>query len=390
MEGLRPVWAEVDLDAIRHNASLLAHRAAPARLCAVVKAHAYGHGTVEVAQAALSGGAIWLAVALVEEGAALREAGIEAPVLLLSEPPTHAMDDVAALRLTPTLYTEEGLTALSAAVVARAAGPYPVHVKVDTGMHRVGAPHAAAVKLALAVEESPSLHLEGVWTHFAVADRTDDPFTGQQAARFEAVLDELAASGIRPVLRHACNSAGTLAHPACLYDLVRCGIALYGVAPSAAMAAAEAVAGLRPALSLRAHVSFVKEVEPGEGLSYGLTYRPERRSVVATVPVGYADGVPWRLAPAGAHVLIGGRRRPIAGAVTMDQILVDCGDDESVRRGDEVVLLGRQGDEEITAWEWAEKVGTIAYEVLCGIGPRVPRTYVGSGGVFRQPAARPR
>ena len=390
MEGVRPVWAEVDLGAVRHNASVLAHRAAPARLCAVVKAHAYGHGPVEVAQAAMAGGAIWLAVALVEEGAVLREAGIEAPVLLLSEPPAGAMDDVVGLRLTPTLYTEEGLAALAGAVAARAAGPYPVHVKVDTGMHRVGASHDAAVKLALAVEESPSIHLEGVWTHFAVADQADDGFTARQAARFEAVVEELAASGIRPALRHACNSAGTLAHPACRYDLVRCGIALYGVAPSAALARTEAVADLRPALSLRAEVSFVKEVDPGEGLSYGLHYRPSRRSVIATVPVGYADGVPWRLAPAQADVLIGGRRRPIAGAVTMDQLLVDCGDDLSVGRGDEVVLLGRQGDEHITAWEWAEKVGTIAYEILCGIGPRVPRTYVGTGGVVKQPAARPR
>jgi alanine racemase len=153
----------------------------------------------------------------------------------------------------------------------------------------------------------------------------------------------------------------------------------------------EGMAALRPALSLRARVSYVKEVEPGEGISYGLRYRPERRSVIATVPIGYADGVPWRLGVAGGEVLVGGRRRRIAGAVTMDQILVDCGDDRTVTAGDEVVLLGSQGDERIGAWEWAERVGTIAYEVLCGIGPRVPRVYDdGSGGGVKQPASLPR
>ena len=372
--GLRPVWAEVDLGAIRDNAATLATVADPARLCAVVKAGAYGHGPVPVARAALDGGASWLAVALVEEGADLREAGITAPVLLLSEPPLEALPEVVALGLTPTLYSLSGVEAAAKAVAsAGEATPLAVHVKVDTGMHRVGAAPELAVALALAVEERAELRLEGLWTHFAVADEPDDPFTDRQLERFAAVVDALAASGVRPPLLHACNSAGVIAHPAARHDLVRCGIALYGVAPSPAL---EGRVDLRPALSVRARVSQVKEVAAGEGISYGLRYRFDRRSVVATVPLGYADGVPWRLAAVGGEVLIGGRRRPIAGSVTMDQITVDCGDDADVAPGDEVVLLGRQGGESVDAWEWASRLGTIAYEVLCAVGPRVPRTYL--------------
>lgn len=379
----RPVHAVVDLDAVRHNTSLLVRLAAPAEVCAVVKAFAYGHGPVEMARAALDGGAKRLAVALVEEGAVLRDAGVAAPILLLSEPPAAAMADVVALGLTATVYTPEGAEALARAAAAAtpAIQPVPVHVKVDTGMHRVGAAHADAVKLAQAVERSPRLVLEGMWTHFAVADAVDDPFTAVQATRFRSALDELAAAGIHPPLRHACNSAGTLAHPESRFDMVRCGIAMYGVGPSASLARAPLFAGFRPALSMHARVSYVKEVDEGDALSYGLHYRVRERSVIATVPIGYADGVPWRLAPTGGEVLVGGERRPIAGSVTMDQILVDCGPGAMVAPGDEVVLLGRQGVQEIGAWEWAERVGTIAYEVLCGIGARVPRTYVGSGGV---------
>ena len=183
---------------------------------------------------------------------------------------------------------------------------------------------------------------------------------------------------MRPALAHACNSAGVLAHPDAHHDLVRCGLAVYGVAPSPALEPEPPA--LRPALALKARVSLVKEIEPGEGVSYGLRFRADRPTVIATVPIGYADGVPWRLTGAGGEVLVGGRRRPIAGAVTMDQLMVDCGDDRSVAVGDEVVLLGRQGDEEIGAWEWAGRLGTIAYEVLSGIGARVPRVYSSAAG----------
>ena len=370
----RPAWAEVDLNAVRHNVALLRQRVAPAGLCAVVKAAGYGHGSVAVAKAAIEGGASWLAVALVAEGAVLRQHGVQAPVLLLSEPPLEAMGEVVALGLTPTVYTPEGVDAAAKAVAEAGAGPLAVHVKVDTGMHRVGAPAGEAVAVVRAVLEHPDLTLGGLWTHFAVADEPDHLFTTEQRARFQSVLDELAAGGVRPPLVHAANSAAALAHPATRFDLVRCGIAVYGVAPGPALAGVDGVAALRPALSLRARVAFVKRVGPGEAVSYGLRRPLDREAVIATIPVGYADGVPWRLGVSGGEVLIGGRRRPLAGSVTMDQIMVDCGDD-AVLPGDEVVLIGRQGADQISAWDWATLTGTIAYEILCGIGPRVPKVY---------------
>ena len=376
----RRAWAEVDLAAIRHNASLLSKLVAPAGLCAVVKAGGYGHGSVAVARAALEGGASWLAVALVEEGAVLRDHDVDAPVLLLSEPPVEAMDDVVALRLIPTLYTEQGVEAAAKAVASAGAQPLTVHVKVDTGMHRVGASADGAVGVVRAVADHPELSFGGLWTHFAVADDPDHPFTAEQCARFDAVIERLVTMGLRPPMAHACNSAGALGVPGARHDLVRCGIGLYGVAPSPALAAVQPALvqdgdGLRPALSLRADVSYVRRVAAGEAVSYGLRRPLERDATVATVPVGYADGVPWRLGVCGGEVLIGGRRRALAGSVTMDQILVDCGDDDGVLPGDEVVLLGRQGDEQITAWDWATSAGTIAYEVLCGIVPRVTKIY---------------
>lgn len=374
----RPVWAEVDLNAIRDNARVLCRVAAPAQLCAVVKAGGYGHGAAEVARAARQGGASWLAVALVDEGLDLRQRGIDAPILLLSEPHCSTMAEVVAARLTPIIYTAAGLEALARAVRARPQPePVAIHLKVDTGMHRVGASPAQTLELARAVAAAPELHLQGVCTHFAVADELDNPATAAQFDCFRAVLAALAAEGHRPALRHAANSAGALWHPQTRLDLVRCGIALYGLAPSAPVIGLPPTDALRPALSLRANVSYVKEVDAGEGVSYGLRYPLANRSTIATVPVGYADGLIRRLSVTGGQVLIGGRRCPLAGTVTMDQITVDCGPGAPVTVGDEVVLLGRQGDEQITAWEWAQRVDTIAYEVVCGIGGRVPRRYTG-------------
>jgi alanine racemase len=373
---LRPAWAEIDLGAIRHNAGVLAGEVRPARLCAVVKAAGYGHGAAEVARAALDGGAEWLAVALVEEGRELRAAGIDAPVLVLSEPEPAAMQEVVEHSLTPTLYTAAGLDAIRSAVRASRHGrTFSVHIKVDTGMHRVGAPPGEAVALALEVAASPELDLGGFWTHFAVSDEIGDPYTSGQVEQFERALDLLAAAEVRPTIRHAANSGGALWHPRSRFDMVRCGIALYGLSPGADGTGRQPVPRLRPAMSFKARVSFVKTVAAGERLSYGLRYRLERDSVIATVPVGYADGVTRSLSEKGGVVLVGGERRPISGTVTMDQILVDCGPGSSVAVGDEVVLLGRQGDEEITAWEWAGRTGSIAYEVVCGISGRVPRSY---------------
>ena len=368
----RRAWAEVDLDAVRHNTSVLAEVASPAALCVVVKADAYGHGMVQVARAALEAGATWLAVAVVEEGAALRQEGIAAPVLLLSEPPPDAMAAAVAARLTPTVYTRRGVEA-AAAAAGRGRAPVSVHLKVDTGMHRAGADLDDAVDVAQAVDGAGGLRLEGLWTHLAVADDPgQDAYTAGQLERFEQARDRLAAAGLQPQLLHAANSAGAIAHSSSRYDMVRCGIAVYGHPPSPALAG---VADLRPALSLKAEVAMVRQVPGGERISYGRCYEVAGPSTVATVPLGYADGVPRRLSAVGGAVLVRGRRRPIAGTVTMDQIMVDCGDDRSVAVGDEVVLIGRQGDSEVPAEEWAERLDTISYEVLCGIGPRVARVY---------------
>jgi alanine racemase len=385
---LRPAWVEVDLSAVTANVAHLCATVTPSAVCAVVKADGYGHGAVPVAGAALAGGAAYLGVALAEEGHELRQAGIEVPVLVLSEPPREAMALVVEDHLTPTIYTEDGLAALLDAAAGARAGrvrtaaghgeephPVPVHLKVDTGMHRVGASPAALVQLARQVASHSALCLEGLFTHLAVADEPGDPFTAEQLDRFERVTGALAAQGIRPRVLHAANSAGALCHPRSRYQMVRPGMAVYGQAPAAVLQGGPLVAPLRPALSFKARVSYCKEVDAGESLSYGLHYRLSERSVVATVPVGYADGVPRRLFMVGGEVLIRGRRRPVVGAVTMDQILVDCGPGAAVRAGDEVVLLGRQGDAVISPWEWAERLGTIAYEVTCALSPRLPRLY---------------
>jgi alanine racemase len=385
----RPAWAEVDLSAVRHNVALLRRCASPAALCAVVKADAYGHGAVPVARAAVEAGAAGLAVAMADEGIELRDGGITAPVLVLSEPPPDAAEAVVAARLTATVATPAGVAALSAA--ARRVGTrVPVHLKVDTGMHRVGAAPELVPALAEAIELEPALRLEAIWTHLAVADgetADDRAFTALQLERFDKAVAGLPA---RPPLCHAANTAATLSRPEARYDMVRCGIGVYGLPPSAARAApgggaageaaGEAAAILRhmrPVLSLKATVAAVRELDAGERPSYGRARALPQRSVVATVPLGYADGVRRALFAAGCPVLVGGVRRPLAGAVTMDQLLVDCGPTSAVAPGDEVTLIGRQGDGEVTAMEWAERIGANGYEILCGIGPRVRRVYTG-------------
>ncbi|MGO9332786.1 MAG: alanine racemase [Acidimicrobiales bacterium] len=379
----RRAWAEVDLDAIAWNAGVLRAVASPAAVCAVVKADGYGHGAVPVAAAALAGGATSLAVALVEEGVVLREAGLEAPILLLSEPAAEAMGEVVARDLVPTVYTPAGLDAIRRAA-ARASRRVDVEVKVDTGMHRVGADLGKVRGLVEQVVRAPELRYAGLWTHLAVADEPADRFTGEQLSRFDALRSSLEAAGLpAPARLHAANSAGAIAHASSRYDIVRCGISLYGYLPSAAISPGLVeVVGcgpLRPALTWKTQVSLVRELAAGERTSYGLAYALKDRADIATVPVGYADGVPRGLFGSGCELLVGGRRRPVAGTVTMDQLLVDCGPDSGVKPGDEVVLIGSQGAETVTAQEWAERLGTISYEILCRIGPRLPRRHVRGG-----------
>jgi alanine racemase len=364
---VRPSWIEVDLDAVRHNVRAIVDAVAPAEVCAVVKADAYGHGDVPVSEAALEAGAPRLAVALVSEGARLREAGIEAPILLLSEPIPTDISEIVQWNLIPTAYRMSFLEGLE----RTAPNGYPVHVKIDTGMHRVGASPELALELIRAVVAGP-LHLEGVWTHFPVAEE-DDVFTAGQTSVVRELVAALREEGIDPGIVHAANTAGALGHPEARFDMVRPGIGIYGLRPAAGFAPK---VDLRPAMRVLSHVTYVQRHEAGTRVSYGRRRPMPADGTVVTVPIGYADGVARRLRGAGGEVLIGGKRHPFAGNVTMDQILVDVGD-MPVEVGDEVVLVGAQGDEEITADEWARLLGTINWEIVCGFGPRLPRRYVG-------------
>lgn len=373
----RWAWAEVDLGAIAHNVGVLRRAVAPAAVWAVVKADGYGHGAVPVATTAIRAGAEGLCVALVAEGVALRQAGIDAPILVLSEQPAAQLDELVRHRLTPTVYSAEYLDAIA----ARSGPGYPVHVKVDTGMQRVGVTDDDALALVRRVAAlGPAVRLAGVYTHLACADEPSSPATAEQLARFDRLLAELDALGLRPPLVHAANSAGGLAVPRARHSLVRVGIAIYGISPGPGVA--HLATELRPAMSLHARVSHTKRARAGSHVSYGWRHRFECDTTVATLPIGYADGVPRRLGTlpdrSGADLLIGGRRHPIVGVVTMDQLLVDVGDTD-VAVGDEAVLIGRQGDEAIRADDWAERLGTIAYEIVCGIGVRVPRIVRGTG-----------
>ena len=362
-EGFRPTWVDVDLEAIRHNARVL--KPETAELMAVVKANGYGHGDVEVARAAIEAGATWAGVAMVEEGLRLRAAGIEAPILVLSELPTGSEAVALAHRLTPTLYSGDGLDRLAAA----ARGSVPVHVKIDTGMHRVGVwPPENAPGFARRVHAA-GLEVEGLFTHFARSE-DDDVTTKEQLARFLEAADAVRSAGVVPRVLHAANSGATILHPEAHLDVVRPGIALYGIEPAPGVGSH---LGLRPALAWRSRVSAVKRLETGEAVSYGHRYRLERDAWIATVPVGYADGYPRQLTNLGS-VLIGGRRHGVAGTVTMDQLLVDCGDAE-VQAGEEVVLIGSQGNETIGADALGRLFGTIGYEIVSRIGDRVPRRY---------------
>jgi len=370
----RWAWADVSASAIEHNVRTIAEIVSPAQVWVAVKADGYGHGALLAARASQAAGAHGLCVALVQEGVALREAGITGPILVLSEQPAEELRAAVHHQLSTTVYSTEQLAQLEAC----GAFEHPVHLKIDTGMRRVGVAEADAVALADMIAASPAVTLAGVFTHLAVADEPDDPFTDRQLDRFEAVVAELAAAGHRPLLVHAANSAGALAHPRARYDMVRPGIGVYGI--SSGPGVDDLFAALQPAMSLRARVSYVKRVAAGDRISYGLRHTFQRDTTVATLPIGYADGVPRRLYAVGGTVLIGGKHRPIVGVVTMDQIMVDCGDggdgDDPVQRGDEAVLIGTQGTHTITAADWATALDTNAYEIVCGISSRIERQAV--------------
>lgn len=376
---LRPTWAEVDLDAILHNVKALRQAAPGAELMAVVKADGYGHGAVPVAQTALEAGATWLGVATLEEGVDLRKAGLTAPILIMGFIPASQADTVVLYDLRPTVFHLDLAQALAqwGRALMRSV---PVHMKIDTGMGRVGVQPEGALAFARELSALPQIELEGVFTHMAVADDPANPYTAEQLSRFQDALTHLRDAGITPRIRHAANSAGILAHPATHFDLVRAGIALYGQPPDPAVTWS---VELKAALTWKTRISFVKAVSPGTSVSYGRTYHAAAPERIASLPVGYADGYSRHLTNRG-HVLIGGQRCPIVGRVCMDQTMVRLPEAVEAKVGDEAVLIGRQGEQEITASEMAGIIGTINYEITCSVSKRVPRVYRRDGQLQKQ------
>jgi len=367
--------ARVELGAIGDNVRALRQHAGAAGVMAVVKADGYGHGLVPSARAALAGGAAWLGVAFLEEALDLRAAGIDAPVLAWLTSPGE--DLAAAVRADVDLgtYSEQQLAAAVAA--ARESGTTArLHLKVDTGLNRGGATPTqwpALCEAAAKAEADGAVRVVGLFSHFAFADGgADHPVNGRQAKGFAEALEVADRAGLRPDVRHLANSAATLTAPATHYDLVRPGIAVYGLSPVPEQGSSAAF-GLRPAMTLASTVALTKRVPAGEGVSYLHRYVTDHETTLALVPLGYADGVP-RSATSLAPVQLAGRRRTIAGTVCMDQFVLDVADD-AVEAGDEVLLFGPGDGGEPTAQEWAELLGTISYEVVTRVGARVPRTY---------------
>ncbi|MBM7770275.1 alanine racemase [Actinokineospora baliensis] len=349
----------VDLEALRHNVSLLVARASGAEAMAVVKADGYGHGAVRVARAALEAGVTWLGSCSLNEALVLREAGIEAPILSWLDGPGADMSAAVDAGVDVGVSSVEQLERLSGA---------RIHLKVDTGLCRNGCPPESWSELVEAAAASDN-EVYAVWSHLACADDPAHPATDEQAKRFGEAYDIALAAGLRPK-RHLANSAATLNRPDLHFDMVRLGIAMYGLNP---LAQEE---DLRPVMSFRSEVALVKRVRAGESVSYGQTWTAGRDTTLALVTAGYADGVP-RLLSNRMDVLLAGERRPIRGRVCMDQIIVDCGD-AAVSEGDEVVLFGSAARGEPTATEWADAIGTIDYEIVTGMyRPRVRRRYLG-------------
>lgn len=386
--ALRPAWVDVDLGALEHNLAEVRARlrgsgpgAQAAATMAVVKADAYGHGAPGVARTLAEAGVDWLGVALLEEGAEIRRAGVEVPILVLGTARPAKIALYARYRLTPTISSMAEL-ALWREWTAGQSEAQPAHLKVDTGMGRLGVALDEVPEALAVLRGHPGLQLAGLLSHFGDADDLESPRNALQASRFEAVLAQLTPEERERTLIHMANSAAALHRPESRLALVRLGIAVYGLDPAERPdrpLPPETLPDLRPVMSVRARIVQIREVPAGTPVSYGGRTVTRRRSRIAVVPVGYADGYAWRLTGK-AEALVRGRRVPIAGSVTMDMTLLDV-TEAGAELGDEVVLLGRQGTEEVTATELAAHAGTISWEILCHLGLRLPRRYVREGRV---------
>ncbi|WP_020578633.1 alanine racemase [Actinopolymorpha alba] len=377
MEAAVRAEARVDLAAIRANVTVLRERAPGAEVMAVVKADGYGHGLVPSARAALAGGATWLGVSNVEEAVALRTAGITEPrILSWLATPGERWTEALAAKVDVAAYSPWQLSEIAEAAASRGVAAR-VHLKIDSGLNRGGAhprDWPALVDAALSAQADGTVAVVGLWSHLARADEPGHPSITQQLDAFREAVAFAERVGIQPEVRHLANSAATLTVPDAHFDLVRPGIAVYGLSPIPETAPSDQL-GLVPAMTLRARFALVKRVRAGEGVSYGHKYVTPRETTLGLVPLGYADGVP-RAASGVGPVWAAGSRRTIAGVVCMDQFVLDLDDDPAVA-GDEVVLFGPGTSGEPTAQDWAEATGTISYEIVTRIGARVPRRYAG-------------
>jgi alanine racemase len=375
LRGRRQTWIEVDLDALAWNLKVVrAHLSSRCRILAVVKADAYGHGAIPVCRKLASEGVDALGVATTEEGVTLRAAGVATPILVLGPADREQIASMVESALTPAISTPASLDAV-VAEAARRDGRIPIHLKVDTGMGRLGLlPDQMAGALATLERARDHVLLEGIFTHLACADDPDDPFTRGQLECFDGILARVREAGFRPQSVHAANSGAILHYPESWFDTVRPGILLYGAHPSPRARRLD----LRPVISFRSRLVQVKELPAGSSVGYGRAYVTRRPGPIGIVPAGYADGLSRALAETGG-ALVAGRLVPYAGRISMDYATLDLASVPGAREGDEVVLLGRQQDQIITADAFASWAGTIPYEALCGIGPRVPRLYLQAG-----------
>jgi alanine racemase len=367
-------WAEIRLADIAYNIAQLRRCIGDDTLfMAVVKADGYGHGAYRVAQTAIDAGARWLGVAIAEEGVELRDKGIDAPILVLGGIMPYEAEEVVASGLCQTVFTLDVAKALSDAS-AKQGKNADVHIKVDTGMGRVGVrPGIELEQLIEGLLKLPGINITGMFTHFAESDACDKAFTGGQISLFRQAVNQAESMGVGPLILHAANSAAIMDYSDARFNMVRGGISIYGYYPSNEIDNPQKI-DLKPALSWKARVVYVKDVPAGTPISYGRTFTTQRPSKIATISAGYADGYRRQLSNKGC-VLIRGSRAPVIGRVCMDQFMVDVTDIPGVAAGDEVVLIGGQGNETITADELAELCDTISYEILTSIGPRVPRIY---------------
>ena len=366
-QELYSTWATVDLSAIKNNVRYILDHS-KVLVMAIVKANAYGHGAVPVAKAALEAGATWCAVARVNEALELRQAGLDCPILILGYTPKAQYGEMINQRVSITVWDLEQVKKISSAA-AQAGQKARLHIKVDTGMSRLGVRPNDLISLLDAISHLPEVQVEGLFTHFARADEADPATTDAQEELFQELMSKLKAVGVHVPLIHAANSAASLTRPSVFFNCVRLGIAMYGLHPSSECPLPP---DFRLALTWKSVLSQVKTLPPGRGISYGHEYITSREERIGTVPVGYADG--FRRV-SGNQVLIGGYKVPVVGRVTMDQIMVQLDDVPGAREGDEVVLIGKQGGNNISAEEVAGRWGTINYEVTSGISHRVPRIY---------------